>query len=204
MLTVQKEDTMHEKNLYKKMLGQDKCPESIPKNNKVGLWWIYFEACIIHMILRFVSREHTLWCPCHNLLSRLCGFHSMVKCVWAEINPSVLLLWFMQHLVHWNLGFYDPRIYFIIDSTRFYSPAKTSLKPISNFPGMCISAFCTIPWLYVQIEHKLDCSCHPKQFQLEISCPLCCLHVYLILCGCKVTPAEENHACGSLACDPPW
>ena len=37
MLTVQKEDTMHEKNLYKKMLGQDKCPESIPKNNKVGL-----------------------------------------------------------------------------------------------------------------------------------------------------------------------
>ena len=37
MLTVQKEDTMHEKNLYKKMLGQDKGPESIPKNNKVGL-----------------------------------------------------------------------------------------------------------------------------------------------------------------------
>jgi len=36
MLTAQKEDTMHEKNLYKKMLGQDKSPESIPKNNKVG------------------------------------------------------------------------------------------------------------------------------------------------------------------------
>jgi len=39
MLTVQKEDTMHEKNLYKKMLGQDKGPESIPKNNKFQVPW---------------------------------------------------------------------------------------------------------------------------------------------------------------------
>lgn len=39
MLTVQKEDTMHEKNLYKKMLGQDKGPESIPKSNKFQIPW---------------------------------------------------------------------------------------------------------------------------------------------------------------------
>jgi hypothetical protein len=78
MLTVQKEDTVHEKNLYKKMLGQDKCPEGIPKNNKVGLWLLCFEACIIHFSVGFVNSEHTLGCPRHNcfvLISQfsLCG-----------------------------------------------------------------------------------------------------------------------------------
>jgi cytochrome c-type biogenesis protein CcmH/NrfG len=36
MLTLHKEDTAHEKNLYKKMLGQDKHPDRLPKNNKVA------------------------------------------------------------------------------------------------------------------------------------------------------------------------
>ena len=31
-----------------------------------------------------------------------------------------------------KLGFYGPRIYFFIDSTCFYSPARISLKSILN------------------------------------------------------------------------
>jgi hypothetical protein len=35
ILRIHKEDAVHEKKLYKKMLGQDKLPDSLPKNDKV-------------------------------------------------------------------------------------------------------------------------------------------------------------------------
>lgn len=37
MLTLHKEDIQHEKNLYKKMLGQDKGAENLPKDKKVAV-----------------------------------------------------------------------------------------------------------------------------------------------------------------------
>lgn len=53
MLTLHKEDIQHEKNLYKKMLGQDKGPENLPKDKKVVVWLLHFEA--IYFMLIFIT-----------------------------------------------------------------------------------------------------------------------------------------------------
>jgi hypothetical protein len=53
MLTLHKEDIQHEKNLYKKMLGQDKCPENLPKDKKVGVGLLHFGA--VHFVPRFIA-----------------------------------------------------------------------------------------------------------------------------------------------------
>lgn len=44
MLTLHKEDIQHEKSLYKKMFGQDKCPENQPKDKNVAVWLLHFYA----------------------------------------------------------------------------------------------------------------------------------------------------------------
>ncbi|XP_069671727.1 peptidyl-prolyl cis-trans isomerase FKBP8 [Periplaneta americana] len=58
MLTLHKEDTMQEKNLYKKMLGQDKPPDSLPKNNKFQFPWGILFGTLAVMVAGVVAYRY--------------------------------------------------------------------------------------------------------------------------------------------------
>jgi hypothetical protein len=108
-------------------------------------------------------------------------------------------------------GFYVPWIYIFLDSTHILiGPAKTSIRAMLNFPGIYVCAFCPIPRLYVQTEHKLACSWCFKYFQLEfrkkkmifsynfLSSLLPSRH--LLFYDLKVVPAEWSRVYRCQAC----
>lgn len=60
MLTLHKEDIQHEKNLYKKMLGQDKCPENLPKDKKVAIPWGILFGTLAVLVAGFMAYRYKL------------------------------------------------------------------------------------------------------------------------------------------------
>jgi hypothetical protein len=105
-----------------------------------------------------------------------------------------------------NLGFCIPWIHIFLYWTYVsISPARTSIRTMSYFPGTHVCAFYSFSQLYIQIKQQLTCSCCCKYFQLEIRwkklifycnfLPL--LSSDIITLWLNVTSAEQSHACGS-------
>jgi hypothetical protein len=56
-------------------------------------------------------------------------------------------------------------LFFLILGMFFIGPTNLPIRTL-NFPGIYVCVVYSVPGLYVQVEHKLTCSCNFKYFQL--------------------------------------